>query len=409
MTHRAPRTRSASRPDAPAQPVQGERSAATFAPARGADVESAETEGLHRLLVDGVQDYGIFMLDPEGHVASWNDGAARIKGYTAEEIVGKHFSVFYPPDKVAGGFPQYELEVAAREGRFEDEGWRIRKDGSRFWANVVITALRNAAGKLIGFGKVTRDLTERRAAEEQRLADAERVAAAEGANRTKSEFLAAMSHELRTPLNAIGGYTDLLAEGVYGPVPEVQQEALQRIRRSQRHLLTIITDLLNYSRIEAGQLSYDVAPMPLASMLDAVVPMIEPQALQKGLTFEREPCPPKIIARADRARTEQIFLNLLSNAVKFTPAGGRIVVSCASLGDRVVLRVRDTGPGVPPEKLEAIFEPFVQLGRTLNSSHEGTGLGLAISRDLARAMGGDLTAASAPGVGATFTLMLPAA
>src|SRR5258705_10781691 len=168
MTHRAPRTPSASRPDAPAPPVQGERSAGTLAPARGADVESAETEGLHRLLVDGVQDYGIFMLDPEGHVASWNDGAARIKGYTAEEIVGKHFSVFYPPDKVAGGFPQYELEVASSEGRFQDEGGRIRKEGPRFLAHVVITALRNAAGKLIGFGKVTRDLTERPPAEEQR-------------------------------------------------------------------------------------------------------------------------------------------------------------------------------------------------------------------------------------------------
>ncbi|HEU4630294.1 MAG TPA: PAS domain-containing sensor histidine kinase, partial [Gemmatimonadaceae bacterium] len=376
---------------------------------RAAEEALRESEERFRLLVTTVRDYGIFMLDPEGCVASWNEGAQRIKGYTAEEIVGRHFSVFYPEDKVADGFPQYELEVAAREGRFEDEGWRIRKDGTRFWANVIITALRNEAGQLVGFAKVTRDLTERRAAEEQRLADARRLAAAEAANRAKAEFLAAMSHELRTPLNAIGGYTELLTEGLYGPLSDEQRDALQRIRRSQQHLLTIITDLLNYSRIEAGQLTYDIAPVSVVAMLNTVATMIEPQALRKGVTLEHGPCPPQIVARVDRARTEQILLNLLSNAVKFTPAGGRITVSCSSLGERVVMRVRDTGPGVPPDKLEAIFEPFVQLGRTLNSAHEGTGLGLAISRDLARAMGGDLTAASATGAGTTFSLVLPAA
>jgi PAS domain S-box-containing protein len=367
------------------------------------------SEQRFRLLVSAVGDYGIFMLDTAGHVGSWNDGAQRIKGYAAEEIIGRHFSVFYPEDKVAAGFPQYELEVATRDGRFEDEGWRVRKDGTRFWANVVITALRGDTGALIGFAKVTRDLTERRAAEERRVADERRVAAAEAANHTKSEFLASMSHELRTPLNAIGGYADLLIEGIYGPIATEQGAVLQRIRRSQQHLLTIITDLLNYSRIEAGQLTYDIALVPIATMFDTVSAMIEPQASRKGLTFERSTCPPQAVARVDRARAEQILLNLLSNAVKFTPAGGRIVLSCSTLGERVAVRVRDTGPGLPPDKLETIFEPFVQLGRALNSPHEGVGLGLAISRDLARAMEGDLTAASAPGAGATFTLVLPAA
>jgi hypothetical protein len=377
---------------------------------RRADEEALRaSEERFRLLVTAVGDYGIFMLDPRGHIASWNEGAQRIKGYTAEEAIGRHFSMFYPEERIAEGFPQYELEIAARDGRFEDEGWRVRKDGTRFWANVVITALRNEAGTLIGFAKVTRDLSERRASEQQRLADAQRVAAAEAANRTKSEFLASMSHELRTPLNAIGGYADLLAEGIYGPVIEAQQEVLQRIRRSQQHLLTIITDLLNYSRIEAGQLTYDLAPVPVSSMIDTVAAMIEPQAIRKSVAFERASCPTQAVARVDRARAEQIILNLLSNAVKFTPSGGRIEVSCVLVGTRVAVRVRDTGPGVPPDKLEAIFEPFVQLGRALNSPHEGTGLGLAISRDLARAMGGDVTVASAPGAGATFTLLLPTA
>ena len=367
-----------------------------------------ETGEHFRLLVESVVDYGIFMLDPQGRVASWNAGAQRIKGWRADEIIGRHFSAFYPRDAVEHGWPQHELEVASRVGRFEDEGWRIRKDGTRFWTNVIITALRDPTGTLVGFAKVTRDLSERRAAEDRRLADAERAAAAEAANRAKSEFLATMSHELRTPLNAIGGYVDLLIEGIYGPVPDAQQEVLNRIRRSQHHLLTIITDLLNYSRIEAGQIAYAVERVPVVAMLDTVAAMIEPQALRKGVAYERGHCPPEAVACADRARTEQVLLNLLSNAVKFTPAGGRITVSCAALGDRVALRVQDTGPGVPTEKLESIFEPFVQLGRALNRPHEGTGLGLAISRDLARAMGGDLRAESEPGAGSTFTLLLPA-
>jgi PAS domain S-box-containing protein len=376
---------------------------------RAAEEALRTSEERFRLLVTAVGDYGIFMLDPSGIVTSWNEGAQRIKGYRADEIIGRHFSIFYPAERIAEGFPEHELDIAGREGRFEDEGWRLRKDGTRFWANVVITALRDPRGTLIGFAKVTRDLTERREAERQRIVDAQRLAAVEAANRAKSEFLAAMSHELRTPLNAIGGYADLLVEGIYGTVTGEQQEVLQRIRRSQQHLLVIITDLLNYSRMEAGQVTYDLVPVAVVSMLDAVSTMMEPQALRKGVTFERGPCPPQVVARADRARTEQILLNLLSNAVKFTPAGGRIVVSCASVGPQVVVRVRDTGPGIPAEKLEAIFEPFVQLGRALNSPHEGTGLGLAISRDLARAMGGELSAASALGSGSTFTLTLPAA
>jgi len=366
-------------------------------------------EGLYQRLVEVVQDYAIFALDSKGYVLTWNVGAERIKGYQGHEIIGRHFSVFYPPERVAEGFPQYELEMASRHGRFEDESWRVRKDGSRFWANVVITAVRDENGAVVGFAKVTRDLTERRQAEVQRVADAQRVAAAEAANRAKSEFLAAMSHELRTPLNAIGGYTDLLTAEVYGPVPDAQREVLQRVRRSQQHLLTIITDLLNYSRIEAGRLSYALTPVAACTMLDAVASMIEPQAFKKGVAFVRAACPSDAVAVVDRSRGEQILLNLLSNAVKFTPLGGRIVISCATLRDRIAIQVSDTGPGIPADKISAIFEPFVQLGRTLNAPHEGTGLGLAISRDLARAMGGDVTVTSVPGEGAVFTLSLPRA
>jgi PAS domain S-box-containing protein len=374
---------------------------------RAAEEALRTSEERFRLIVHSVRDYGIFMLNPDGRVASWNLGAERINGYTAEEIVGRHFEIFYPPEDLANGKPALELVIAAREGRFEEEGWRLRKDGSRFWASVVITALRRADGTLAGFGKVTRDLTERRILEEKSLENARRVAAAEAANRAKSEFLAAMSHELRTPLNAIGGYAELIAMGLRGPVTPDQASDLDRIRRSQQHLLAIINDLLNYSRLEAGQVTFDMGPVRVSEAVDAVVALMLPQAEAKSLELVAAECPAELTLRADRTKVDQILLNLVSNAVKFTPSGGRIAVRCTEWDRRLQIDVQDNGIGIPAEKLEAIFEPFVQVGRSLSNPGEGTGLGLAISRDLARAMGGDLTVRSALNAGSTFSLFLP--
>ena len=364
---------------------------------------------LYRLLVGSVKDYAIFALDPKGYVASWNEGAQRIKGYKPSEIIGKHFSTFYTAEDINRGKPPWELEVAAEVGRFEDEGWRVRKDGSLFWANVVITALFSPEHLLLGYAKVTRDLTERREAQLRAIADARRVAEAEAANVAKSEFLAAMSHELRTPLNAIGGYTELLAMGLRGPITVEQQMDLERIRHSQRHLLGIVNDLLNFSRIEAGQLTYEISDVPVEEAITSVRPMIEPQASLKGITFTLGQCEAGATIRADRPKVEQILLNLLSNAVKFTSRGGEITVACSTAAESVHITVTDTGVGIPKDKLSAIFEPFVQVGRSLTHSSEGTGLGLAISRDLARAMGGDLTVESELGAGSTFILAMPRA
>ncbi len=401
-----------------------------------------ETGELHRLLVDRVRDYAIFALDLHGYVVTWNTGAERLKGYRREEIIGKHFSIFYPPE--AADKPARELEIAIGEGRVEDEGWRVRKDGTRFWANVLITALRDDSGELVGFAKVTRDLTERRSAVTQALENARRIAAeeahrtaaelnarelrlladqlraqaaelerrsadAENANRAKSEFLAAMSHELRTPLNAIGGYAQLMDLGLSGPVTDEQREQLQRIQRSQQHLLGIINDLLSFSRLEAGHVRFDIERVALGEIIDGVASMIGPQARAKALALEIGSCPPSIVVMGDRMKIEQILLNLLSNAVKFTPTGGRITLTCGADPDRIWVCVRDTGEGVPPDKLEAIFAPFVQLGRTLAARKDGTGLGLSISRDLARGMAGELTVESLEGAGSAFTLGLPRA
>jgi PAS domain S-box-containing protein len=368
---------------------------------------SSTDSDLYRRLIDSVRDYAIFMLDALGRIVSWNAGAERLKGYKASEAIGKHFSVFYPQADLDSGKPARELDVASKTGRFEDEAWRLRKDGTRFWANVIITALHNELGELVGFANITRDLTERRAAQNQALADMRRVTESDMANRAKSEFLMAMSHELRTPLNAIGGYAELLSLGLGGGVTDRQREYLDRIRRSQKHLMALINDILNFSRIEGGQIKYDAVEISVSAVLDAVVPMIEPHAAAKGLRVMRQNGT-DATACADRGKVEQILINLLSNSVKYTDVGGRIDLSYATDAEHTHIRVTDTGVGIPEDKLVAIFEPFVQVGRSLTRTTEGTGLGLAISRDLARAMHGDLTVESAVGRGAIFTLTLPA-
>jgi len=364
---------------------------------------------IYQLMIDSVRDYAIFMLDPNGHIASWNQGAERMKGYSSDEIIGQHFSVFYPREAIESGHPQHELEIAAREGTFVEDAYRLRKDGSRFWASVVITAVRDENDNLIGFAKVTRDLTERRNAEQRALADARRLAESEAANVAKTEFLAAMSHELRTPLNAIGGYTELLTLGLGGPVSPQQADYLDRIRHSQQHLMGIISDLLNFSRIEAGQITYDIGPISLLHVIEAAAKLAEPQADAKEVSLEIDITEPGCIALGDRAKVDQILLNLLSNAIKFTKPNGSVKVQCGVSANVASIKVVDNGVGIPADKLETIFEPFVQLGRSLSSAHEGMGLGLAISRDLARAMNGDLSVRSTVGVGSTFTLNLPLA
>jgi PAS domain S-box-containing protein len=275
-------------------------------------------------------------------------------------------------------------------------------DGSRHFANAD-RALMDTVARLCT-----------QALERARLFEAERAARqeAQAANRIKSDFLATMSHELRTPLNAIGGYAELLEMGIRGPVTDQQRTDLARIQRSQRHLLALVNDVLNFVRLDAGQVHYEIADVPVAELLADVAALVSPQLAAKELRFTTQADAGPLVVRGDRDKVAQILLNLLSNAIKFTPPGGSVTLACApgdgAAGPVVRLSVADTGLGIAPDYLESIFEPFVQVQRGLTRTSEGTGLGLAISRDLAQAMQGDLRVDTTLGAGSTFTLTLPA-
>jgi PAS domain S-box-containing protein len=362
------------------------------------------TEEGFRLMVESVTDCAIVMLDSEGHVVSWNTGAERIKGYRAEEIVGQHFSRFYPLQDIERGVPQRHLDAAA-EGRFEVEGWRVRKDGSTFWANVVFTAIRDQAGNARGFAKLTRDLTERKQVEET-LTKAK--GAAEKANLAKSDFLSSMSHELRSPLNAILGFAQLM-ESDSTPVTPSQKSSIDEILRAGWYLLDLINEILDLAQIESGKLSLSKEPTSLAEVILECQAMIEPQA-QKGhirMTFPHFEFPRFVLA--DRTRLKQILINLLSNAVKYNQAGGTVVVDCTLSGpDRVRISVTDSGAGLPPEKLAQLFQPFNRLGQA-RGPVQGTGIGLVMSKRLVELMGGVIGVESSVGVGSVFWCELSSA
>jgi signal transduction histidine kinase len=282
-------------------------------------------------------------------------------------------------------------------------GWEVR-----YW-EPLNTPVRGADGGIAYILHYVRDVTDR---EQQReataIADTAREQAEE-ANHAKMDFLAAMSHELRTPLNAISGYVDLLELGIHGPITDAQRAALLRVSANQRHLLRLINDILSYAKLESGKLILDKEKLSARQILESMDPLIAPQAHGKGIAYSVQVCDPSLEIVADAERVRQILLNLVGNAVKFTPEGGWVVLACDPDGNRVRFRVQDNGPGIPLEQQEAIFNPFVQLGRKYDTPQEGVGLGLAISKDLAQAMGGDISVESDPGHGSTFWVVLPRA
>jgi PAS domain S-box-containing protein len=362
------------------------------------------SEERFRLLVEGVKDYAIFMLDPNGIVASWNLGAERIKGWRADEIIGQSFSRFYPKDAIEARWPQKELELATADGRFEDEGWRLRKDGSRFWANVVITAIHTESGKLVGFAKVTRDLTERRQLERAR-AQAEALVELD---RRKDEFLAMLSHELRNPLAPLLNAAQLLL--LEQANVAVRKEAAAIIERQARSLSRLIDDLLEVSRIATGRIRmqqqrFDVR-LGVQHALETIRPQIEARKLRVATALPPMP----VWMQADQMRIEQVVMNLLTNAAKYTDPGGSITISLSIETGDAVLRVADTGVGIEPELLPHVFEVFTQGERSLDRAQGGLGIGLAVVKRIVELHGGSVHASSpGRGKGSEFVVRLPIA
>jgi len=279
-------------------------------------------------------------------------------------------------------------------------------EGEPEWETTAEMRTRNTSGDEIARLAVAFDEMSRRVTTAQRQLE-QRAADAESGNRAKSAFLAMMSHELRTPLNAISGYAELLDLGIYGPINDAQRDALRRIGRSQEHLLTLIDDVLGFARIEAGRLTYSVEDIPLSVTLSDVDSIIAPQAQARHLDYRFQPCDPNVLVRADADKLRQVLLNLLANAIKYNSEGGLVALGCDIGSVEVLVHVTDTGAGIPSERLEHIFEPFVQATRAFNRPDHGVGLGLAISRELAIGMGARLTVKSEVGMGSTFTVILP--
>ena len=331
----------------------------------------------------------------DGYIDWYNARWYEYTGTTPEEMTGWGWQKVHDPDVLPEVMRRWQSSIASG-GPFEMTFPLRGVDGRfrRFLTRVI--PLRDAAGQVMRWFGTNTDVEAERVARE----------AAEAANEAKTTFLATMSHELRTPLNAISGYTELLEVGIHGPITEQQRDTLGRIQRSQRHLLSLINDVLNFAKLEAGRVEYHLEDVSIAETLDQLEPLVAPQLQAKSLSFSRSECVGSYVVRADPDKLQQILVNLLSNAIKFTAEGGAVEVQCESGGDVVRLRVRDTGIGIAEDRLEDIFAPFVQIHRRLNAPHEGTGLGLSISRDLARGMGGQLTVASTPGQGTTFTLTL---
>jgi PAS domain S-box-containing protein len=361
-----------------------------------------ESEERFRLLVDSVKDYAIFMLDPTGRVVSWNAGAQHIKGYAADEIIGQHFSRFYTPEANATKFPQHELDTAKVVGKFEDEGWRVRKDGTLFWANVVITAVRDKSGKLIGFAKVTRDLTQRRELERAK-AHSEALA---DINRRKDEFLAMLSHELRNPLAPISTTVQLLRLDV-GDDP-ARQPAISILERQVAHLTRLVDDLLEVSRVSTGRIRLQPELIDLRRVAERAVEAVAVLTSQRQHRVQIDLPPEPVWLHADATRMEQIVVNLLTNATKYTNPDGEIRLTVEQAEEKAVLRVADTGVGIAPDLLPNIFDLFTQGERSLDRSEGGLGVGLTVVKRIVELHGGSVEALSkGPGQGSEFVVRLP--
>ncbi len=360
---------------------------------------------LFRALVNGALEYAIFTLDPSGFILTWNAGAERIKGYSADQIIGKHFSCLYRDEDIESGKPAKALQIARENGNYEEEGWRVRRDGSGFWASVVITPVTDAAGRLLGFSKITRDITERKLAET--ASQAELIRRSEELQRLKSEaeaFSYSVSHDLRAPLRHLDGFAELLLKQNRTPLDEKSQGYLEKIMVASKRMGRLIDDLLTFSRLSRTEVSQSV--VNVRALVEQTCADLSPETEGRVVVWTLGDLPP---IRGDRAMMRVALVNLLSNAVKYSsrrPEARIEVGSVPGPPDTVTLFVRDNGVGFEMEYAHKLFQVFQRLH---SEEYEGTGIGLATVKRIVEHHGGTVWAESSPENGATFYVTLPAA
>nr|WP_167772790.1 PAS domain-containing sensor histidine kinase [Ramlibacter humi] len=365
---------------------------------RAHEEELRRSEERFRLLVDSISDHAVFMLDAQGRVQSWNRGAEMIHGYTGAEILGQHFGIFFSPTDRTAGKPQNELELARRHGRFEDEGWRLRKDGSRFWGKVTVTPMYGSTGELVGFAKITQDLSQLR-----KLEDLER------SSQRMNEFLAMLAHELRNPLAPIRNAVTILQK-LDGQVPGQVGKLRDVIDRQVTQLTRLVDDLLDVSRLTTGKIKLRREPVPLEEIIQRSIETVRPLIEARHHQLEMDIMPGHAWVDADPTRLAQVLQNLLVNAAKYTPEKGLLRVASRRLDGTVEVSVTDNGRGISTEELDQIFDLFAQGAAGLAvTTDSGLGVGLALARALVQMHGGTMTAHSGGvGQGSTFTFRLPA-
>jgi PAS domain S-box-containing protein len=364
----------------------------------------------YKFLVESIQDYAIFLLDKDGYVQTWNKGAQKNKGYLPEEIIGKHFSTFYREQDKKTHKPERELELAQQFGRVEDEDWRVRKDGSQFWANVVITALYQD-GELIGFAKVTRDLTERKMHEDTlrkaNIALRQQQRELEQLNNSKDEFISLASHQLRTPATSIKQYLGMIIEGFAGETAPGQLDFVKKAYDSNEHQLSIVNSLLHVAQIDAGKVKLHRSLTDMSKMLVHVVDEYADAMAKRSQRFVID-IPedlPKVFV--DPHYVRMAFENLVDNASKYTPERGTITIAVRDRPGLLHFTVKDTGVGIAPENISRLFEKFTRIPNILSDSVGGSGLGLYWVNKVILLHGGRVEVVSKINQGTTFTVRLP--
>lgn len=378
---------------------------------RKANLDTLRQVDLYRLIVSKIQDYAIFLLDADGYISTWNLGAQKLKGYAPREIIGKHFSIFYSEEDLAKNKPARELEECRKNGHVEDEYWRIKKDGSRFWANVIITAIHDKSGKLIGFAKVTRDLTERKRQEDRLKAInkklAHQSAELEALNASKDEFISLASHQLRTPATGVKQFLSLLLEGYAGELTEQQRDYLQRAYRSNDRQIELVNDMLMVAQVDAGKVTLDRATHDLTALTKDVVDEQKSSFTKRKQRVTLSLPTTRVQASVDAPRFRMVIENIISNASKYTPEGGAIYISLTSSDHSATITVRDTGVGIDPESISKLFRKFSRIPNKLSTLVGGSGLGLYWALKITELHGGTIDIKSQVGKGSIFRITVP--